>query len=64
MDVEKIIVAGEALARSVGHKPSCPKISQAIPCTCKSSQDQAKALDDWQHLMNGLRASNPPANSK
>jgi hypothetical protein len=51
MDLEQIIAAGNALARSLGHSHHCPKVSPAIPCTCKSSLDQAKALDDWQHLV-------------
>ena len=56
---EKLIELGNALARSIGHDPannggrvhSCPKMSPSIPCTCGAGKQQAKALDDWQHLI-------------
>ena len=47
-----LVEAGTALARSLGHHPTCPKASRAIPCVCVAGTEQAKALDDWQHLMN------------
>jgi hypothetical protein len=47
---EDIVAAGTALAHSIGHMTGCPKISPAIPCTCGCGSEQAKALDDWQHL--------------
>jgi len=53
---EDIVAAGTALARSIGHKQGCPKISPAIPCTCGCAREQAKALDDWQHLMADISA--------
>lgn len=50
----KLVAAGNALARSLGHKPEyrCPKVSPAVPCNCGAAQEQAKALDDWQKLTN------------
>jgi hypothetical protein len=48
---EEIVAAGTALVRSIGHQNTCPKASQMIPCTCGAGKQQAKALDDWQHLM-------------
>lgn len=49
----KLLEVGTALARSIGHKISrgCPKLSPAVPCTCGAAQEQAKALDDWEHLI-------------
>jgi hypothetical protein len=53
----KLIELGNALARSLGHKPvggsayTCPKISSTVPCTCGAGREQAKALDDWQHFL-------------
>lgn len=59
---ERLIAAGTALARAVGHNPEtnahgmqCPKLSRAVPCTCGAGAQQAKALDDWQHLMVELK---------
>jgi hypothetical protein len=50
---EDFIAAGTALARSIGHKNTCIKHSSVFPsCNCGSGAEQAKALDDWQHLMN------------
>ena len=61
---EEIVAAGTALARSIGHNPEvgpthgqCPKLSRMIPCTCGAGAQQAKALDDWQHLMADLAKS-------
>jgi hypothetical protein len=48
---EKLIELGTALARSIGHKTTCPKVTMSIPCVCGCAKLQAKALDDWQHLM-------------
>lgn len=53
---ERLLDAGNALARSLGHHPSCPMVSRAIPCSCAASQEQAKALDDWQHLVKEIEA--------
>ena len=52
-----LIEAGTALARSIGHNPGarCPKMSPAIPCTCGAGAQQAKALDDWQHLVADIK---------
>ena len=63
----ELIKAGTALARSVGHDPQnnggpvhgCPKMSRAVPCTCGAAEQQAKALDDWQHLMVDIEAAGP-----
>ena len=48
----KLINAGNALARSLGHRinQACPKRSPAVPCTCGAGAQQAQALDDWAHL--------------
>ena len=48
---EKLIDVGNTLARALGHVPGCPKVSPAIPCTCGEGAKQAKALDDWKHLV-------------
>lgn len=48
--LEKVIAAGDALARSIGHAPGCPKTAQSIPCTCHSKVEQALALDQWLNL--------------
>ena len=55
---DALIHAGEALARSIGHDPKhhCPKSSPAVPCLCGAGQQQAKALDDWQHLVADISA--------
>jgi len=63
----ELIKAGTALARSIGHDPhnnggpvhGCPKASPMIPCTCGAGQQQAKALDDWQHLMVDIEEAGP-----
>lgn len=54
---EKLIRAGDALARSIGHVVGCPKISGAIPCICGCSRQQAEALDDWYHLARLLQGT-------
>jgi len=46
----RLLAAGNALAHSVGHHPSCPKASPQFPCMCFAAKEQAKALDDWYHL--------------
>jgi len=54
---EKLIAAGTALARSIGHKISrgCPKLSPAVPCTCGASAEQSQALSDWEHLIDQIK---------
>jgi uncharacterized protein YcfL len=47
----KAIEFGNALARAIGHKQGCPKVSPMIPCVCGCAGQQAKALDDWQHFV-------------
>ena len=54
-----LVEAGTALARSLGHHPTCPKASRTIPCVCVAGTEQAKALDDWQHLMERLKKDPP-----
>jgi hypothetical protein len=53
----KLIEAGNALARSIGHRMgyNCPKISPAVPCTCGAGLQQAKALSDWDHLVRSIK---------
>lgn len=52
-----LIERGNAMARSIGHASvngnafHCPKLSPAVPCTCGAGKQQAKALDDWQHVV-------------
>jgi hypothetical protein len=54
---ERLIEAGNVLAQSLGHHPTCLMVSRAIPsCSCAANQEQAKALDDWQHLVRELEA--------
>jgi hypothetical protein len=53
---EQLIAAGTALARAIGHKQGCPKVSPMVPCVCGCAGQQAKALDDWQHLMADIQA--------
>lgn len=53
---ELIIRTGEALARSIGHNHRCPKVSPAVPCTCGEGAKQAKALDDWMHLVEEIKS--------
>ena len=58
MDVTKemLIEAGNALARSLGHKMGrCPKSSPAVPCTCAAGAQQAQALGDWCELMDAIK---------
>jgi hypothetical protein len=52
MDSEfnRLLEAGNALALSLGHHPTCPSASRAIPCTCGAGGEQAKALADWREL--------------
>ena len=51
-DVEdRLIAAGNALVRSLGHGSSCPKRSPAVPCLCAAGSAQAKALSDWCDLI-------------
>jgi hypothetical protein len=56
---EKLIEAGNALARAMGHRISrgCPKLSPAVPCTCGASAEQSQALSDWDHLMDAIKGS-------
>ena len=51
---KRLIEAGNTLARSLGHKPGCPKLSPAVPCSCAAVRQQAEAMDDWQHLIRDL----------
>jgi hypothetical protein len=54
---EKLLELGNALARSLGHKLArgCPKMSSAVPCTCGAAAQQAKALGDWEHLIDQIK---------
>lgn len=56
---ERLIEAGTALARAIGHRmgQSCPKISPAVPCTCGAAFQQAQALDDWERLIQQIKKS-------
>lgn len=53
----RLIETGNALARSLGHRPElrCPKISSSVPCVCGAAQEQAKALGDWQQLIEEIK---------
>lgn len=53
----KLIDAGNALARSIGHKigAHCPKVSPAVPCTCGAGIEQAQALGDWAQLTESIQ---------
>ena len=57
--VADLIRVGTTLARSIGHNPKgsirCPKLSPAIPCTCGSEAQQARALSDWDELVEDIR---------
>ena len=55
---EKLIEVGNRLARSVGHKVHCPKLSPVIPCQCGAAQQQGGALEDWDHLVQVIRTGN------
>jgi len=57
MDVtEQLLVAGDALARSIGHHPNCLVMSPMLPpCTCHASKEQAVALDNWLRLSKELK---------
>lgn len=56
--LDRILAAGDALARSIGHIPGCPKVSPAVPCTCGAKSQQGwlqsrkqiseKSLDIWK----------------
>lgn len=50
---QELIRRGTALARAMGHRMgfSCPKISPAVPCICGAAAKQAKAIDDWDALV-------------
>lgn len=52
---QKLIDAGIALARSLGHNMHCPKVSHAIPCNCGAGGQQAQALLEWERLMDEAR---------
>ena len=52
---EKLIEAGNAMAKSIGHVPGCPKLSPAIPCICGGGKDQAYALDFWLALVRAAK---------
>jgi len=54
---EKLIETGEALARSMGHRPGCPKVAPSIPCSCGAGMEQAPALVDWNRLMQLIKES-------
>ena len=54
---EKLIEVGNAMARSLGHKAGCPKISPAVPCTCGEGLKQAQAISDWDHLVDSIKES-------
>lgn len=56
---EKLIEAGNALARAMGHQiaKACPKLSPAVPCTCGASLEQAQALGDWARLLDQIKES-------
>ena len=51
---KKLIDAGNALARSLGHNMHCPKASHAVPCVCCAGSQQAPALIDWERLMDEI----------
>jgi hypothetical protein len=52
---ETLIRAGNDLARALGHKLGCPKVSPAVPCTCGEGAKQAQALDAWKKLVDSFR---------
>ena len=55
---KKLIEAGNALARSLGHRGfACPKLSPAVPCTCGAKPQQSQALSDWEHLIDSIEES-------
>lgn len=54
---ERLIHAGNVLARSLGHKMGCPKIAPSIPCSCGSSREQSQAINDWVHLIQQIKGS-------
>lgn len=47
----RLIEVGNTLARSLGHKSGCPKVSSQLPCMCNAGMQQAQALDEWIHLV-------------
>jgi hypothetical protein len=50
-DFERI---GEALARALGHSATC-RMLNGPDCNCGAAQQQAKALDDYEHWKADLR---------
>jgi hypothetical protein len=56
---EKLLELGNNLARALGHRLAypCPKVSPAVPCTCGAGAQQAKALEDWAHLLDQIKES-------
>ena len=55
---ETLIEVGNKLARSVGHKPRCPKLAAVIPCQCGAAQQQGEALEDWDSLVREVTTGN------
>jgi hypothetical protein len=50
------VVAGNNLARRLGHAPGCPKLSPAVPCSCVATKQQAQALDEWERLVREIQS--------
>ena len=54
---EKLIDLGSELVRVLGHKTGCPKIASSVPCICGAGQEQARAINDWIHLLQQIKES-------
>lgn len=54
---EKLVKAGDAVARSLGHLQTCPKHHPSIPCQCLARFQQSQALSDWEHLMDQIKGA-------
>jgi hypothetical protein len=52
----KLIEVGNALARSIGHKMGCPKLSPAVPCAC-GPNNSAEARIAWFRLIDEIKES-------
>ena len=51
--IQKLLKAGDALTRAMGHSTTCRKVG--ILCSCGAGGQQAQAMADWDEVTEEFR---------